>query len=365
MHFVRSYNLSPPLASWFGFDADAARIHNQIHPHQTHSSCCSTRSRRTMALPSIHVLIRVQRLFFGLFAILVCCTNAFVAQERSASVALKRAVGSFRSEQLLPSRSPFNQQKQASSTTTGWTLKKKQHFGDRTSRLTLQQSTRSNVSNTRSHSSPLGEPAVPTTLRQALQVFFLGRIYHGPRTIVAALVGLVIGRGMLHATFSPIEVGVGCAMVLFWCLQEHVLHQRLLHSEKDWLGKRIHQGHHGRDYFHISIDPAPLMISWMSIVGIGLFWLLPTPELALTATIAYASAGLWYEWTHYIVHTRVRFAKNSYFDACKTHHARHHLVNHNHWLAFSYPGVDDWFGTNPSVEAARNESKQHAGRRSE
>jgi hypothetical protein len=360
MHFVSAFQLKNP--SWFGFDADAA----QSNPSTSrHCFSCSTRSRTSMVLPQ--VLIRVQRLFFGLCTILVCCTTAFVAQERSVSVALKRssAVGSFRSEQLRLSRSLFNQQQQASRTTTGLTLKKKPHTGARTSRLVLQQSTQSDVSYTRSHSSPRGEPAVPTTLRQALQVFFFGRIYHGPRTIVAALVGLVIGRGMLHTTFSPIEVGVACAMVLFWCLQEHVLHQRLLHSEKDWLGKRIHQGHHGRDYFHISIDPAPLMISWMSIVGIGLFWLLPTPELALTATISYASAGLWYEWTHFIVHTRVRFPKNSYFDACKTHHARHHLVNHNHWLAFSYPGVDDWFGTNPSVEVARNEAKQHAGRRSE
>jgi hypothetical protein len=342
--------------------------HQQSNPTTSRhsSSCCSTRSRISMVLPCLQVLIRIQCLFFALFTILVCCTTAFVAQERSESVALKRssAVGSFRSQQLLLyTRTPFNQEQQASRTSTRWTLNKKQHFGDRTSRLVLQQSTRRNVSTT--GSPPIGEPSVPTTLRQALQVFFFGRIYHGPRTIVAALLGLVTCRGMLHTTFSPIEVGVACAMVLFWCLQEHVLHQRFLHSEKDWRGKRIHQRHHERDYFHISIDPAPLMISWMSIVGIGLFWLLPTHELALTATIAYASAGLWYEWTHFIVHTKVRFPKNSYFDSCKTHHARHHLVNHNHWLAFSYPGVDDWFGTNPSVKRARNEAKQHADRRSE
>jgi sterol desaturase/sphingolipid hydroxylase (fatty acid hydroxylase superfamily) len=84
---------------------------------------------------------------------------------------------------------------------------------------------------------------------------------------------------------------------------------------------------------------------------------LPTTELAVTATIAYASAGLWYEWVHFIVHTRVKFPKNSYFDTCKTHHARHHLVSSDHWLAFSYPAVDDWLGTNPSFVQALRKTK--------
>jgi Fatty acid hydroxylase superfamily len=300
----------------------------------------------TMVVYSVQARLR-QRLFFGLCAI-VCCVNAFLPQERCVSVALKSA-GSFPDD--LSSVSSILNKARAPAAAL-----KKQHQRSKRS-LVLQKSTRRSESNV----SPFGEPVVPTTLRQALNVFF-GSIYHGPRTIAASLVGLVTCRGMLvNTSFSLMEAGVAFSMVLFWCLQEHFLHQRLLHSTKDWPGKRIHQGHHDRDYFHVSIDPAPLMISWMTIVGISFFYLLPTHELALTATIAYASAGLWYEWTHFIVHTKVRFPKNSYFDTCKTHHARHHLVNSNHWFAFSYPGVDDWFGTNPSVEAARNEAKHANG----
>lgn len=200
------------------------------------------------------------------------------------------------------------------------------------------------------------EPPVPKTLREAFKVFFFGA-KHGPRIVVASIIGLAAYRMTLLPAFSVSELILAVSVVGFWCIQEHVLHRQVLHSQADWWGKRIHQGHHDRNYFHISIDPAPLMISWMSIASMGFFLALPTKELAISASVAYSVAGLWYEWTHFIVHTKVRFRPNSYFDVCKTHHARHHRVDSNHWLAFSYPGVDNWFGTNPTMEAIREQRR--------
>ena len=109
----------------------------------------------------------------------------------------------------------------------------------------------------------------------------------------------------LSLPLAPLDVAAFASMVLFWCFQEHFIHHKLLHSHQDWMGKEIHQNHHAKPYFNISIDPAWLMVSWLATAHVVFRLVLPLP-LALTATLGYATAGLFYEWSHYIVHTRVK-----------------------------------------------------------
>ena len=200
------------------------------------------------------------------------------------------------------------------------------------------------------------EERVPTTFAEAFQVFLLGS-YNGPRMVIMLLFSIAIWRSTLAQATSLVDAIVVMAMVVYWCFQEHVLHGRVLHSEIDWYGKEIHETHHAKPYHHVSIDPAWLMLTWMGVVHVGLRCLLPLP-LALSATLGYASSGLWYEFLHFIVHTRVRFRKGSYLQTMKDHHARHHLIDHNYWLGFSLPAVDDLFGTNPSVAEVRRRKKK-------
>jgi hypothetical protein len=150
------------------------------------------------------------------------------------------------------------------------------------------------------------------------------------------------------------ELGVAGTAIVFWWFQEHVLHQKLLHApaHMNWIGKEIHVQHHNQPYYHISIDPAPIMIGWLTVVFLllrfGLSWILPL-HFIYTATIAYGMAGLFYEWTHFIVHTKVRFPTQSFWTKVKNHHARHHLINHDNYFAFTITQMDDLFGTNPDV----------------
>jgi hypothetical protein len=148
--------------------------------------------------------------------------------------------------------------------------------------------------------------------------------------------------------------------IFFWCIQEHVLHGKLLHSKLDWYGKEIHEAHHKRPYHHVSLDPAWLMMTWLGAAHLLLrLVIFPSSlSLTLTATVAYATAGLWYEFLHYIVHTKVRFPKNSYLRRMKDHHARHHLVDSRYWLGFSLPAVDDLFDTNPTMSQVRQWHKE-------
>jgi len=193
-------------------------------------------------------------------------------------------------------------------------------------------------------------------MRQAVATFLLGD-YHGPRTVVFLLV--LLGAAWVQAsTHAVAEVAILAAAVVYWWIQEHWMHKYLLHSPMDWYGKKIHQGHHDKNYFHVSIDPAPLMLAWLATVHALLVAVLPSWPLALAATVGYGAAGLFYEWSHFIAHTRVRFRKGSFWQRMKDHHIRHHRVDSDYWLAFSVRQVDDLFGTNPDVRELQQQQRK-------
>jgi hypothetical protein len=159
---------------------------------------------------------------------------------------------------------------------------------------------------------------VPTDMADAIRIFFFSRDY-GPLFVVLSIGFFCQWRMNLLPSLAhpPIQAYlddavVFAASIVFWWIQEHVLHQKVLHSTHDWKGKKIHQGHHDKPYYHISIDPAPLLLGWMWMAHVVLR-LSPLPlPLALSATLGYSVAGLFYEWAHYIVHTKVRFQRGSF-----------------------------------------------------
>lgn len=160
------------------------------------------------------------------------------------------------------------------------------------------------------------EELVPSTMGEAFETFFVGS-YNGPRAVVVALLTLVGWRLQLN----PLEwsdAGIFSALVVVWWFQEHVLHKYALHSSFDWYGTSIHKEHHARPYAHVSIDPAPLMLGWLGCAALLLKLVLPL-HLAISATLGYALAGLFYEWAHYIAHTKVNFPRNSYWYQMKHH----------------------------------------------
>ena len=189
----------------------------------------------------------------------------------------------------------------------------------------------------------------PSTIPEALQLFFLGP-EKGPIAIVGLLALIFLWRVQL-SEFSVLDPFLVIAAIMFWWIQEHVLHEKVLHSNTEWIGKQIHRSHHENPYFHISIDPAPLMIGWMIGAHVALRCVLPIP-LALSATLGYACAGLVYEWAHFIVHTRVK-PPNNYWRRVRDNHIKHHLVDDQYWFSFTVPAMDTLFGTNPSMHEVK------------
>jgi hypothetical protein len=81
-------------------------------------------------------------------------------------------------------------------------------------------------------------------------------------------------------------------------------------------------------------------------------------HLCLSATIGYSLAGLVYEWSHYIVHTKVQPPSSSpsssllsplmkWYTKMRENHMQHHLIDSRYWYAFSVTQMDDLFWTNP------------------
>ena len=199
--------------------------------------------------------------------------------------------------------------------------------------------------------------SVPSTWKGALRRFFLGDL--GPPLVALSLSGLACARLQLLTAmpYSLSEFAIFVASVLVWWVQEYLFHRHLLHSSFEWIGKSIHRSHHERDYFHVSIDTPILLLGWLLAAHLALRCAMPH-HLGLSATIGYGLAGLAYEWSHYIVHVKVRTPRSGSFPSrlfarMRDNHMRHHLVDDRYWYAFGVPAMDDLFGTNPDVKDAR------------
>lgn len=91
------------------------------------------------------------------------------------------------------------------------------------------------------------EAPVPATLPSALATFFT---HPSALLILAALAGLAAWRAS-YPLDPAADAAVAASVAAFWLVQEWVVHALLLHSSWDWLGRRIHVGHHERPYFHV------------------------------------------------------------------------------------------------------------------
>jgi len=212
------------------------------------------------------------------------------------------------------------------------------------------------------------EEPVPSTWNQALHRFFLGDV--GPPSVVLSISGFLLARSRLPVPFSAAEGALFASSVLFWWIQEYFIHRALLHSPFDWVGKSIHREHHERDYFQVSIDPPALLLGWLFAAHLAMKCIFPW-HLCLTATVGYSLAGLVYEWSHYIVHTRVKppavrsdksmpsatvTGLSRLYSQMRDNHVRHHMVDDRYWFAFSVPAMDNFLNTNPDVRQVRGRS---------
>eukprot|EP00802_Teleaulax_amphioxeia_P026197 Tamp_27214.p1 GENE.Tamp_27214~~Tamp_27214.p1 ORF type:complete len:283 (+),score=45.85 Tamp_27214:50-850(+) len=192
--------------------------------------------------------------------------------------------------------------------------------------------------------------AVPSSMEEAVRRFFFGE-EHAPRFLVAMLLAasaLRLGGWGGLPDVGALDLVVVAAVAVFWAFQEWWLHKFLLHAPFKWLGTDIHVAHHERAFYHVSIDSMSLVVPWFIAAASLSYGLLPA-HLAVTATGSYTCMGLFYEFVHYLAHTKVQ-PKNGFLRNIKSHHMKHHLVDDRYWQTFSWTQIDSILGTAPDAK---------------
>ncbi len=192
----------------------------------------------------------------------------------------------------------------------------------------------------------------PGRLPEAIRVFYG---YPTPWLLSLTFLGALALRASLAAP-SVGDLAVVAGILLFWPLQEWLIHVFILHFKPfpflgrtiDFLPAREHRAHH-RDPLRIELVFIPLPVVILGIALHGVLWNLamPSAALAFTGVAAYFALTLHYEWVHYLVHTRYR-PKSRYYQRLWRNHRLHHFKNEHFWFGVTMLGGDRILRTAPS-----------------
>lgn len=192
------------------------------------------------------------------------------------------------------------------------------------------------------------------TRREALRVFFSRK---GPRTLLGTVATTWAARAMLGPP-GPSDLLAAAAAIGIWPIQEWVLHKYLLHLEPrtiagihvDPMFARVHRTHHAdpRDV-DTTLLPTPVIVAAMPFAAGAWLLVFGPRKAAVTAMATYSTMALFYEWTHFIVHTNVK-PLTAYGKKVRRNHRLHHFRHEDHWFGFTFPLIDRWFGTDPDPE---------------
>lgn len=208
-------------------------------------------------------------------------------------------------------------------------------------------------------SSAISESAAPVQprpipaadLTEALAVF----LRHRSGRILAIQVLVTAGLRVALGRFTRRDAALAAGIALWWPLQEWLAHRYVLHAPPrtvagrtlDPIVARYHRAHHADPW-----NPRFAMLpDWFIVPAVPLhvlLWLVlaPTRRLAVTGMLAFGTAALAYEWTHFLTHTAYR-PKHSWYRRLQRRHRLHHFKDENLWLGFTVPWVDDLLGTAP------------------
>src|SRR5690606_3969946 len=152
------------------------------------------------------------------------------------------------------------------------------------------------------------------------------------------------------------DAAVAAGVLAFWPLQEWAAHKYLLHLEptekRDPGFARAHRIHH-QDPHDIERILLPIEVIRGAMPGTWLASRVLFPfnrRLRSTALATYATMAVAYEWTHFIVHTRVE-PKTAYGKRVRKNHLLPHFRNENYWFGSVSPTIDSILGTEPDPES--------------
>jgi hypothetical protein len=159
--------------------------------------------------------------------------------------------------------------------------------------------------------------------------------------------------------FGPWDLVPVAGLLLFWPVQEWLIHVFILHYRPrrvagrtlDFAVPRSHRAHH-RDPWNYEILFIPFHSFLYSLPVLVALWLLvaPTVELAATGVTAHLALTLHYEMVHFLVHTRVK-PRTAYYRRLWRNHRLHHFRNENYWYGVTMLAGDRLLSTGPDPDS--------------
>ena len=169
--------------------------------------------------------------------------------------------------------------------------------------------------------------------------------------VVGGLIARVVnGDWRLSDALLPV-IMVAVFPVYEWLIHVFVLHWKprsIWRIKLDTILARDHRRHHAdpRNVPLVFIPTKSMYVIVPATVAISVF-AFPRLGLGLTYLVVISTAGLVYEWVHYLVHTDYRPVTRLY-RAVWNNHRLHHYKNEHYWFTVTSSGTADrLFGTHP------------------
>lgn len=203
---------------------------------------------------------------------------------------------------------------------------------------------------------PSAPPAAsPSNVRDLVRHFFR----HLSPWLVTVYAAVTLSVRLYLGSFSAWDLAAVAGVVLFWPIQEWLIHVFILHFKPITVfGKTIdlrvakkHRAHH-RDPFNIEILFIPThTIPFIWAAEIGLWSLFaPSTPIAWSGIAAMAVLTVHYEWVHYMVHTRYK-PRSFIYERLWRNHRLHHFMNEHYWYGVTMLAGDRILATGPDRKA--------------
>lgn len=175
----------------------------------------------------------------------------------------------------------------------------------------------------------------------------------------AALLGarLSVGGWTIADAITPVVL-VAISPIAEWLIHVGILHWRPRSVGPVNIDSRLARDHrlHHQDPRDIPLVFIPWPSLVVVIIGLTLAALFAFPRtgLGLTFALTVALFLVFYEWTHYLVHTDYK-PRHTIYRAVWRNHRYHHFKNENYWFTVTSSGTADrLLGTYPDPQQVQS-----------
>ena len=196
------------------------------------------------------------------------------------------------------------------------------------------------------------KPLPLSSLSSAFRAFIK---HPSPWLLFALLTTAIVARAAIGVAPNFLDLAIVTGVILFWPIQEWLIHVVILHWKPIKLGPLTLDMHVAREHRAHHSDPwriDKIYMPFRTLVLTVLFLIVPLVALlslvsinaAVTFVLAYAVFATAYEWSHFLMHTAYK-PRTRAFARLQKNHRLHHFKNEHYWYGVVTTQGDRVFGT--------------------